>query len=163
MRTTIIIGLLTGAALTASPARSQGFEDIDEMDQRAALLAASLNRQAVRVDRRIKLPRCPELATIETNTGDALAVRCPPLGWRMRIALMPTAAPGGPADPAARLVVRRGDHVRLRVRGNAFVLVYNVLATADGRAGDIIPVRAEGSKMLLQAQLIGPGQAMLVD
>lgn len=163
MRSRILASLLMGVALTASPANGQGFEDLDVIDQRASVLAATLSKRAVAVDRRIKLPRCPELAVIQTVDSYVLAARCLPLGWRVRIALAPVAGAAGPTDVPSDLLVKRGDHLRLRVQRDGFVLIYDVVATTNGRAGDVIPVRAEGSKTLLRAQLLGPGQAMLAD
>lgn len=163
MRTSISASLLMGLALTASPASGQGFEDLDVIDLRASALAATLGKQAVAVDRRIKLPSCPELAVIQTLDSHALAARCLPLGWRVRIALAPVAGAAGPTAAPTDLLVKRGDPLRLRVQRDGFVLIYNVVATANGRAGDVIAVRAEGSKTMLRARLLGPGQAILTD
>ncbi len=162
MQTGRVIGLLAGLMALVTPAWGQSFEDLDAMDLRAATLASSLGQRALAVDRRIKLPRCPEPAIMEALDAGSLAVRCLPLGWRVRIAL--TAAPTAAATgDAAALLVKRGDPVRLRVQRDGFVLIYSVIAAANGRDGDVIPVRAEGSKTVLQARLLGPGQATLVD
>jgi flagellar basal body P-ring formation protein FlgA len=163
MRTSVSTSLLVGLALTASPANGQGFEDLDVIDLRASVLAATLGQQAVAVDRRIKLPRCPERAVIQTIDSQALAARCLPLGWRVRIALVPVVDAVGQTAVPADLVAKRGDHLRLRIQRDGFVLIYDVVATANGRAGDVIPVRAEGTKTLLRARLLGPGQAMLTE
>lgn len=163
MRTSLLTSLLIALTSTASPAGGQGFEDLDAIDQRASTLAATLGKRAVAVDRRIKLPRCPELAMMQTVDSQALAARCVSLGWRLRIALAPVAGATAQTDVPSELLVKRGDHLRLRVQRDGFVLIYDVVATTSGRAGDVIPVRAEGSKTTLHAQLLGPGQAMLTD
>lgn len=162
MRTSGVISLLTGLAISTAPTNGHNFEDLDVIDQRAAILASSLGQRAVAVDRRIKLPRCPELAVIEAVDANSLAARCLPLGWRVRIALTAGQLAVGASGTAA-LLVKRGDPVRLRVQRDGFILIYSVVAAANGREGDVIPVRAEGSRTMLQARLLGPGQAMLVD
>lgn len=159
---TAAVAMLAGA--TGSAAIAVG-EDWQAMDARATAIAATMGKQAAPVDRRIKLPRCPEAAIIEVVDAHALAARCLPLGWRLRIAL--TAPAGHDRHPLAATatapVVRRGDLLRLRVQSDGFELVYQVVAGAAGRTGDIIPVRAEGSRSLLQAEISGPGQAILRD
>ena len=163
MRTDIAVGLMTGLALTAAPANGQEYENLDVLNQRAATLAATLGQQAIAIDDRIKLPRCPELAVIEPLDRHAIAARCLPLGWRMRIALAPAEGPDRSVASSATPVIKRGDPLRLRVQRDGFVLVYDVVAAANGRVGDMIFARAEGSKAMLQVKLLGPGQAVLAE
>lgn len=163
MRTDIMMGLFMGLAMTATPANGQEFENLDLLNQRAATLAATLGQQAIAVDHRIKLPRCPELAIIEPQDRHAIAARCLPLGWRMRIALAPAEGPDRTVASPAAPVIKRGDPLRLRVQRDGFVLIYDVVAAANGRVGDMIFARAEGSKAMLQVKLLGPGQAMLAE
>jgi flagellar basal body P-ring formation protein FlgA len=152
--------MLAGA--TAAPAGSAG-EDWQSLDARAGVIAAAMGKNAAPVDRRIKLPRCPETAVIEVVDAHALAARCLPLGWRLRIALTAPSGDGLGSPQAAGPVVRRGDLLRLRVESDGFELVYHVVAAAPGRTGDIIPVRADGNRTLLQAEVTGPGRAILRD
>ena len=163
MRNTIVKGLMMGLALTAAPANGQEFENLEVLNQRAATLAATLGQQAIAIDDRIKLPRCPELAVIEPLDRHAIAARCLPLGWRMRIALAPAEGPDHAVASSAAPVIKRGDPLRLRVQREGFVLVYDVVAAANGRVGDMIFARAEGSKAMLQVKLLGPGQAVLAE
>lgn len=151
-------------ASTAPSAAGLSGEDWQSLDARAAVIAAAMGKQAAPVDRRIKLARCPETAVIEVVDAHALAARCLPLGWRLRIALTSPPSGDGPGSAqAAGPVVRRGDLLRLRVESDGFELVYRVVAAAPGRVGDIIPVRAEGNRTMLQAEVTGPGQAILRD
>jgi flagellar basal body P-ring formation protein FlgA len=163
MRTESVMGLMMGLALTATPANGQEFENLDVLNHRAAALAATLGQHAIAIDYRIKLPRCPELAVIEPLDRHAIAARCLPLGWRMRIALAPAEGPDRAVASSAAPVIKRGDPLRLRVQRDGFVLVYDVVAAANGRVGDMIFARAEGSKAMLQVKLLGPGQAMLAE
>src|SRR3546814_12356133 len=107
------------------------------------------------VDRRIKLQRCPEQATITAIDAQTLAVRCPSLGWRVRVpmaggadaasGLVPYAAPANYARPAAP-AIHRGDTVRVSIETERFATHYSATATAHARAGDPNALRAPANR-----------------
>ena len=102
----------------------QATEDWQSIDALTATVANALGRTATPIDRRIKLARCPEQASITAIDARTLAVRCDPLGWRLRVPMtgpvdaVPAAA--GYARPAQSApVIRRGDNVRFWRKADA--------------------------------------------
>ena len=86
----VIASLAAGLAIctAANPSfAQQANEDWQTIDVLTAMVASALGRTATPVDRRIKLARCPEPATVTAIDANALAVRCVPLGWRLRVAM----------------------------------------------------------------------------
>ena len=69
------------AAPVATPAQ-QATEDWQMIDMLTATVANALGRTATPIDRRIKLARCPEQASVTALDAQTLAVRCDALGWR---------------------------------------------------------------------------------
>src|SRR3546814_7452137 len=85
----------------------------------------ALGRTATPIDRRIKLARCPKQASITAIDARTLAVRCAPLGWRLRVPMTGPAgavpAATGYARPAESApVIRRGDNVRVTIDTQSF-------------------------------------------
>lgn len=171
--------LLAGSAAAALPARAQqaqratqaqqATQDWQAIDALTAMVAGAMGRSAAPIDRRIKLARCPEQATVTPIDAQALAVRCPSLGWRLRVAL--TGPATGPADaapaatgyarPSGAPVIRRGDNVRVTIDTDSFAISYAAIAAADGRVGETIALRGNDAKSLLSATVTGPGRARL--
>lgn len=158
-------GLATCAA--ANPAcAQQAHQDWQTIDVLTAMVADALGRTATPVDRRIKLARCPEQASVTAIDANALAVRCASLGWRVRVPMTgpangaPTAM--GFTRPAASTpVIRRGDNVRVTIDTESFSVSYAAVAAEDGRVGETIALRGNNSKSSLSAKVIGPGHARL--
>jgi flagella basal body P-ring formation protein FlgA len=156
------------AALAAGiPAASaqQATEDWQAIDRLTAMVANAMGRTATPIDRRIKLARCPEQATVSAVDAQTLAVRCPSLGWRLRV---PMTAPAGAAAtsatfarPSSAPVIRRGDTVRVTIETDSFSVSYSAVATQDGRVGETIALRGTDAKNLLSATVTGPGRASL--
>lgn len=143
---------------------SPGWEDWQEIDRRAQAVAAAVDRIPLPVDRRIRLARCPLPATIALLDDSALAVRCDPLGWKLRLPFAPQSVSTGSAAPAARpLVIRRGDQVRVTIESATFQVGYTATAAGDGRLGETIALRAGDAKRMLHARVTGPGEAALGD
>jgi flagella basal body P-ring formation protein FlgA len=136
-------------------------------------VAGAMGRSAVPIDRRIMLARCPEQPAITAIDAQALAVRCPSLGWRLRVPMQGAAdaadpaarfvSAAAPAAPAAAPVVRRGDNVRVSIDAANFSISYAAIATQDGRIGDTIALRGSDAKNLLSATVTGPGRARIAD
>jgi hypothetical protein len=60
---------------------SGGFEDLQALDSRISAIAP----QAEQVDKRLKLAQCPDTPIVAPPVGGAVIVRCPALGWRLRV------------------------------------------------------------------------------
>lgn len=156
-------------AATPVVAHSQpAIEDWQTIDTLTAMVANAMGRNATPVDRRIRLARCPEQATVTAIDAQTLAVRCASLGWRLRVAMTAgaDAAPVaiGPARSAASApVIRRGDNVRVTIDTESFSVSYAAVATQDGRVGDTIALRGNDAKSMLSATVTGPGRARLSD
>ncbi|QUM72670.1 flagella basal body P-ring formation protein FlgA [Sphingopyxis granuli] len=157
-------------ALAAIPAASaqQATEDWQTIDTLTAMVANAMGRSAAPIDRRIKLARCPEQASITAIDSQTLAVRCPSLGWRLRVPMtgpagaMPVTAQS--ARPAAAApAIRRGDHVRVSIDTESFSIAYTAVAAEDGRVGEAIALRGTDAKSMLSAVVTGPGRARLAD
>ena len=130
-----------------------------------------MGRTATPIDRRIKLARCPEQASVTAIDAQTLAVRCASLGWRLRV---PMSGPAGAATTAAAFaapasasasapVIRRGDIVRVSVETESFSVSYSATAAQDGRVGESIALRGTDAKTTLSAIVTGPGRARLQD
>ncbi len=159
---------LSAAALiaAAAPAAAQtAHEDWQAIDVLTAMVANAMGRTATPIDRRIKLARCPEQASITPIDAQTLAVRCASLGWRLRV---PMTAPAGAgpdaasfAAPASAPVIRRGDNVRVTIETDSYSVNYTAVATQDGRVGETIALRGNDAKSPLSATVTGPGRARL--
>lgn len=164
-------GLLGGIIIAATPVVShsqQANEDWQTIDTLTAMVASAMGRTATPIDRRIKLARCPEQASVTAIDAQTLAVRCPSLGWRLRVPMSaPTGAaatPAGYARPAASApVIRRGDNVRVTIDTTSFSVSYSAIAAQDGRVGDTIALRTGDARSMLSATVTGPGRARLSD
>ena len=158
------------ASLTALPAAhaQQAMQDWQPIDAMTQTVANAMGRTAAPIDRRIKLARCPEQAIVTALDAQTLAVRCAPLGWRLRV---PLTAPAGAAPAQASFaapaatgpVIRRGDNVRVTIESDTFTVSYSAIATQDGRLGETIALRGSDAKTLLSAVVTGPGRASMQD
>ncbi|KTE20940.1 flagellar protein [Sphingopyxis sp. H050] len=161
--------LCIAAPLIALPAANaqQATEDWQTIDALTQMAANSMGRTATPIDRRIKLARCPEQATVAAIDAQTLAVRCASLGWRLRVPMTPpvgaTATPAGFAAPASTPAIRRGDAVRVSIETESFSVSYSAVATQDGRVGETIALRGNDPKNLMSAVVTGPGRARLMD
>jgi flagella basal body P-ring formation protein FlgA len=155
-------------SLAAQAQAQQGNEDWQTIDVLTEMVANAMGRSATPVDRRIKLARCPEQASVTAVDAQTLAVRCASLGWRLRVPMT------GPADaspatasfarPAASApVIRRGDNVRVTIETESYSISYAAVATQDGRVGETIALRGNDAKSTLSATVTGPGRARLDD
>lgn len=158
---------LAACAAAASPATAQqANEDWQTIDVLTDMVANAMGRSATPVDRRIKLARCPEQASVTAVDAHTLAVRCNSLGWRLRV---PMTGPAGAtqagfARPAAAApVIRRGDNVRVTIDTESFSISYAAVATEDGRVGETIALRGSDAKSMLSAIVTGAGRARIAD
>ena len=158
--------LLLGTQVMAGPAfaaaGADGFENLDRLEGR---LVGALNADvgqpggpATHIDRRLKLQPCPVPATIDPPALGAVALRCEPLGWRIRIPLTHgtgTAAPGAgfvpvaAAAPSQPVAIKRGDPVELAATRDGFTVTTQAVAQEDGRIGGRIRVRPEKGNIII--------------
>jgi flagellar basal body P-ring formation protein FlgA len=157
------------ASLIALPAANaqQVTEDWQTIDALTQTVANAMGRSATPIDRRIKLARCPEQASVTAIDAQTLAVRCASLGWRLRV---PMSGPAGASPAAASFpapssapAIRRGDNVRVSIETESFSVSYSAVATQDGRVGETIALRGTDPKNLMSAIVTGPGRARLMD
>ena len=163
-------GLAAGLLAVTIPVEAQqGHEDWQRIDALTTMVAQAMGRSATPIDRRIKLARCPEQATVTAIDGQALAVRCPSLGWRLRVPMTGPAAGSAdaapmavaPAKPSGAPAIRRGDNVRVTIETDSYSISYAAIATQDGRVGETIALRGNDAKSMLSATVVGPGRARL--
>lgn len=156
-------------ACTAVPAHAQqANEDWQTIDVLTAMVANAMGRNATPVDRRIKLARCPEQASVTPLDAHTLAVRCNSLGWRLRVPMTgpaeaAPAAAGFSRPSASTPVIRRGDNVRVTIETESFSISYAAIANEDGRIGETIALRGNDAKSTLSAVVTGAGRARMAD
>ncbi|GAA3894124.1 hypothetical protein GCM10022276_11660 [Sphingomonas limnosediminicola] len=152
------IHLLTSLTMTIATATSAApaYQDFDALDARIASLAGSAT--AVPIDRRIKLVPCPEEPEISGPAGGALTVRCPALGWRIRVAVTGTS---GTAGPASSVLVHRGDAVELVAHGDGYSVSSVGVALEEGPVGGAIRVKIPTSPSPVAAVVARAGVASI--
>ena len=163
--------LAAGLLLAAAPAAAAGFEDIGTLEARVvAALDADIGTPGgpvAPIDRRLKLAPCPVPATIDPPALGAIALRCPQLGWRIRVPIMraggASASSVASARPAAAPpVVKRGDPVEVMVKGEGITVTTEAIAQEDGAPGARIRVRADQKSPVLLAEVIEMGKVRLL-
>ncbi|WP_374525674.1 flagella basal body P-ring formation protein FlgA [Sphingopyxis sp.] len=163
-----LILYLAAVAVAPSASAQQASEDWQTIDMLTQAVANAMGRSATPIDRRIKLARCPEQASVAAIDAQTLAVRCASLGWRLRVPMSgpagaAPAAAGFAAAPSSAPVIRRGDTVRVTLESETFSVSYSAIANQDGRVGDSIALRGSDPKTILSAIVTGPGRARLQD
>ncbi|MGB3847829.1 MAG: flagellar protein, partial [Sphingopyxis sp.] len=82
------LALGVAALAMMAPAEAPGqlpLEDWQTIDLLTQMVASTMGRTATPIDRRIRLARCPEQASVTAIDAQTLAVRCSSLGWRLRV------------------------------------------------------------------------------
>jgi flagellar basal body P-ring formation protein FlgA len=147
--------ILVAALGMASPAWGQPFEDLDALEARVAAAAPTHP-----IDRRLKLARCPDPVVIDPPALGAIALRCPALGWRIRLNL----AQASIAQLAQRQsAVRRNDVVDVVIRGSGFELSANGTALDDAAIGEPVRVKTPTSAAPLRGTVVGAGLVEISD
>lgn len=179
----IVLAALALAPAIAAPvpamaqALAQGMQNLTEID---ILVAATMGAEVGQpggaralVDRRLKLKACPVALEITGPDMGAAAVRCPTLGWRIRVPLDLAAAPTQAAAPRAPQprgamaalgedAVKRGEPILLSVDRPMFSLSRVMIADKDGRVGEVIPVRDDPKGRPIFVRIIEPGRATIL-
>ena len=161
-------------ALLVSPlsAQAQGFENLEMLDNRvAAALGANIGEPGgatTPIDRRLRLQACPQPVEIGEPIAGAVAVRCVPLGWRIRVSIIgaPQAQQSAAARPAhaqarPEPVVRRGDQIELVAIADGFTVSTLAVAEQDGVPGARIRVRTERRNAPVIGQVLPDGRVAL--
>ncbi len=163
--------LLFAALALPLPALAQGFENLEMLDNRvAAALGANIGEPGgatTPIDRRLRLQACPQNVEIGEPIAGALAVRCAPLGWRIRVSVVgaaqaePTMARSSQTQARPTPVVRRGDQIELVAIANGFTVSTLATAQQDGAPGDRIRVRTERRSAPVIGQVLEDGRVAL--
>jgi len=155
-RLAILAALLPGPAL----GQAQSVQDIAALEARLlTALDAGIGEPggpAAPIDRRLKLARCPNPVEIDPPALGAVALRCPAIGWRIRVPLVRAAAVAAAAKAAP--VVRRGDPVEIVAQSSGFSVSAQAIAQEDGAAGDRIRVRTDPKSAVIFAEVVDLGR-----
>ena len=146
------------AASIGGSAADGRFQDLDALDSQVAAAVAA-GGTPVPIDRRIKLANCPQTPEVSNVAGGAVAVRCPALGWRIRVSVEPAVGPS--AASASEIVVRRGDSVELVVEGRGYSASALGTSLDEGGAGSRIRVKIPTSAVPLSAIVVRAGVASI--
>jgi flagella basal body P-ring formation protein FlgA len=141
--------VLVFALLTTPPQ----FEDLEILDERIQ----AENTGAEPVDKRLKLAQCPADPIVSPAVGDAVVVRCPALGWRLRV---PVTAASNAAENS-QIVIRKGDLIECISGGPGFSVSKQLIAMDDARVGQSLRVKSPTSPVFLTAVAKSRGQAAL--
>ena len=161
-----ILALLAAPAAAATP----GFQNIDALEARLInALGAGIGEPggpAAPIDRRLKLAACPATVQIDPPAMGAIALRCAPLNWRIRVPIArlgnaQNVAMGSVMGARAEIVVRRGDPVDLVAATDGFSVSVSATAQEDGAPGSRIRVKADGQNSPIFAEVIEAGRVRL--
>ena len=122
---------------------SGGFEDLQALDNRISAVAP----QAEQVDKRLKLAQCPDAPIVAPPAGGAVIVRCPALGWRLRVPVKAS------LDQAAapEIVIRKGEMVECVSDGQGFAVSTTMMALEDAAVGQPVRVKSLTSSTTMTA------------
>ena len=152
-----LLAMLAAASIGGSAADGR-FQDLDALDAQVAASVAA-GGTPVPIDRRIKLAKCPQEPEISQAAGGAVAVRCPALGWRIRVSVEAAGAP--PAASLSEIVVRRGDSIELVVEGRGYSASALGTSLDEGAAGSRIRVKIPTSAVPVPAIVVRAGVASI--
>jgi len=162
--------LLLALAFIATPAMAAPFQNIAALQTRlVAALGAGIGEPggpAEPIDTRLKLTPCPQSVQIDPPAMGAVALRCPSIGWRIRVPLQRLGnGASATASMAAQPVIRRGDPVDLIADNNGFSVSVSATAQEDGAPGARIRVKTDGGDkpngQIIFAEVIDAGRVKL--
>jgi len=166
----LLLGAQLGAGQAVAAAGPDGFEDLARLEGRlVGALDADVGQPggpANHIDSRLKLKPCPAPVTIDPPALGAVALRCEPLGWRIRVPLTRSATTGAsvaqaaasPAQPLSSPVIKRGDPVELAASSNGFTVTTEAVAQEDGRLGGRIRVRPGDKGAIVIGEVVDAGR-----
>jgi flagella basal body P-ring formation protein FlgA len=164
----------------AAPAAAAPFQNLDALESRLInALGAGVGEPgglAAPIDRRMKLATCPQPVTIDPPVMGAVALRCPAIGWRIRVPIQRLQGTNAAATPVAysammpapqraEPVIRRGDPVDLVAETGGFSVSVTATAQEDGAPGARIRVKTQQDGkpqgQIVFAEVIEPGRVKL--
>ena len=129
--------------LLLTAAASPAFENLQKIDERIR----ALTPHAEAIDKRLKLAECPDNPDIAAPANGAVIVRCPAVGWRLRVAVKTAANAGAGAE----IVVRKGELVECVSGGPGFAVSTTMIALEDAAAGEPVRVKSPTSSVAITA------------
>jgi flagellar basal body P-ring formation protein FlgA len=152
MLRTVVIGFV----FVAPPAFAQAFEDVEAL-RTAVSSETGVNSAAVTIDPRLRLKKCPEPPLMEAPAMGAVAVRCPALGWRIRVPIVQFADAGSKAAP----LVRRGDVVEVVAIGAGYSVSSSGTAMEEGGKGAAVRIKTGNASAPLTATVLDVGRVVI--
>lgn len=148
----------------AAPVLAEGFENLERLEgDLVAQLGAGIGQPggpATGIDRRLKLAACPTRPAFDAPVMNAVAIRCPATGWRIRVPL--TRGDTSPAAIAAAApVVQRGDAVSVIASGAGFTVSQSGIAQEKGAPGARIRVKMDPKKPPIYAEVVAQGEVRI--
>ena len=176
-KSALAISMMMPLFVLPVPALGQAIQDLNEID---VLVAATMGAEIgapggarAPVDRRLKLKACPVALEVTGPDLGAAAVRCPSLGWRIRVPLdlaaereqavsarSPQARSG--SGQLGQEAIKRGEPILLTVERPMFSLSRVMIADKDGRVGEVISVRDEPKGKPIFVRIVEPGRATIL-
>lgn len=129
--------------LLLAVATPTAFEDLELLDDRVLSVAP----HASAIDKRLKLGECPEDPIIAPLVGGSVIVRCPALGWRLRVPVKQSQI----ATTSGEMVIRKGELVECVSGGPGFAVSTMMLALDDAAAGQPLRVKSPTSPIVVTA------------
>ena len=146
-------------------ASAADFQDIRKLDILVADIVGAdvgeVGGARVPIDRRLRLTKCPQEPKVEGPVFGAAIVRCPQLGWRIRVPLRNDNMRSRKVVIAKKpeMLVRRGQNVALTYKGHGFSISRQMVAEQNGALGDAIWVKSGRRKnSRIMATIIGNGK-----
>ncbi len=147
---TIFRRAMFAAILFPAAANAGAFQDLDAVNASATQAAGGIIRP---VDRRLKLAACPDVLVADPPALGAVIVRCPALGWRLRVLTDSSAAPAENSP----IVIKRGDPVSVNFVAPGFSVTTNGIAESEARIGERVRVRVEQKANPVMGEAIDAG------
>jgi flagella basal body P-ring formation protein FlgA len=126
------------------------FEDLEMLDDRIAAVAPG----AGAIDKRLKLSQCPDDPVIASPVSGSVVVRCPALGWRLRVLVTPSM----PQTANNADLIRKGELVECISGGPGFEVSTMMIALDDAGAGQPVRVKSPTSPIPITATARARGQ-----
>jgi flagellar basal body P-ring formation protein FlgA len=146
----VALSLFLAPSAHAAPA----LEDLNALNQQ---LAQASDGQAVALDPRLRLEKCPATALFDRSANGYIAVRCAALGWRLRVPLLRSQD----LIIAATPIVKRGDLVEITYEGDDFDATAPATALESGAAGQIIRVKTSPANVTIAVTVVHSGEVRL--
>ncbi len=172
------LGLILACALVPAAASAQtALPPAQNLDPLERMVVAALGADIGQVggpmaplDRRMRLADCGAAVQIDPPSIGAVTVRCPSLGWRLRVPLARSVTAIAPrantqtaeSAPLPASAVRRGDPVKLMAVGDSYSISIDATAMEDADIGGRVRVSTAAKGSTLFAEVIDVGRVRLL-